>query len=176
MKYLNRILIIGNSGSGKTWLGRALSERKKIPLFHMDDIRWDQSGYEIRRSETDIERDLDAIKNKDQWILEGVFGKMAQSCLSFADLLVWLDLPWEECKKNLLVRGPQFENVLTSSEKEKALNKLMEWASTHDSRNDANSWGFFNDLYTNFKHQKICLRSREDIGAFLTKEYEEQTS
>ncbi len=43
-----RILIIGNSGSGKTWLGRALSERKKLPLFHMDTIRWEQSGYEIR--------------------------------------------------------------------------------------------------------------------------------
>ncbi|HBG34729.1 MAG: hypothetical protein A2X70_02070 [Alphaproteobacteria bacterium GWC2_42_16] len=175
MIQFDRILIIGNSGSGKTWLGRTLSESKKISLFHMDNIRWGQSGYEIRRSATDIERDLEAIKSKDQWILEGVFGKMAQSCLSFADLLIWLDLPWEECKKNLLVRGPQFENILTSSEKEKALKALMEWASTHDSRNDANSWGFFNDLYTNFKNIKMCLRTREEIGTFLNKTYEQQT-
>ena len=113
MTQFDRILIIGNSGSGKTWLGRALSERKMISLFHMDNIKWDQSGYEIRRSATDIERDLEAIKHQDQWVLEGVFGKMEQSCLSCADLLIWLDLPWEECKKNLLVRGSQFENVLT---------------------------------------------------------------
>lgn len=173
MKYHQRIIIIGNSGSGKTWLGRALSENKKIDLFHMDNIRWDQSGYEIRRLATDIEKDLETIKNRDTWILEGVFGKMAQSCLSFADLLIWLDFPWEECKKNLFVRGPQFENVLTSSEKEKALKTLMEWASTHGARKDANSWSFFNNLYTNFECQKICLRSREEIGAFLNKEYEE---
>ena len=56
-----RILIIGNSGSGKTWLGNILSQRLKIPLFHMDTIRWDQSGYEIRRSVADIERDFDYL-------------------------------------------------------------------------------------------------------------------
>lgn len=173
MKNHKRILIIGNSGSGKTWLGRALSESQMISLFHMDNIRWDQRGYEIRRLALDIEKDLETFKHQDQWILEGVFGKMAQSCLSFADLLIWLDLPWEECKKNLLVRGPQFENVLTPSEKEKALETLIEWASTHDSRNDANSWAFFNDLYANFNNKKICLRNREEIDAFLNKKYEE---
>lgn len=174
MTLFDRILIIGNSGSGKTWLGSDLSERKKISLFHMDHIRWDQKGYEIRRSAEDIEKDLEAIKNKDQWILEGVFGKMAQSCLPFAEQLIWLDLPWEECKQNLLIRGPQFGNVLTSSEKEKALKTLVEWASTHDSRNDANSWGFFSELYTNFVRQKICLRCREEVIIFLNKEHEEQ--
>jgi adenylate kinase family enzyme len=65
MKQFERILIIGNSGSGKTWLGNALFQSKQIPLFHMDNIRWDQSGYEIRRSAADIERDLEAIKNQD---------------------------------------------------------------------------------------------------------------
>jgi len=44
----------------------------------MDAIRWDQSGYEIRRSASDINKDLENIKNQDQWILEGVFGKMAE--------------------------------------------------------------------------------------------------
>lgn len=53
-----RILIIGNSGSGKTWLGNALSQSKKIPLFQMDAIRWDKRGYEIRRSTSDIAKDL----------------------------------------------------------------------------------------------------------------------
>ena len=162
-----RILIIGNSGSGKTWLGNSLSQQKKIPLFHMDAIRWDQSGYEIRRSASDINKDLEVIKKKDQWILEGIFGKMAQNCLPFSTLLIWLDFPWEECKQNLLFRGPQFENFLSPCEKAQALTKLIEWASEHGSRADANSWGFFNNLYNNFKNKKTCLRSREEMIAFL---------
>ena len=82
-------------------------------------------------------------------------------------MLIWLDLPWEECKQNLLSRGPQFEEHLNPVEKEKALTKLIEWASEHGSRSDANSWNFFNDLYSGFKHQKTCLRSREEVMAFL---------
>lgn len=123
MTEMKRILIIGNSGSGKSWLGRTLSQKMSIPLFQMDHIRWDQSGYEIRRSSSDINKDLDSIKKQNQWILEGIFGKMAEVCLPFSTLLIWLDLPWEECKKNLLSRGPQFEDYLTPQEEEKALKK-----------------------------------------------------
>jgi len=96
----------------------------------MDTIRWDQSGYEIRRSAFDINKDLEDIKKQDQWILEGVFGKMAEVFLPFSTLLIWLDLPWEECKQNLLSRGPQFEEHLNPMEKEKALTRLIELAST----------------------------------------------
>jgi adenylate kinase family enzyme len=176
MTEMKRILIIGNSGSGKSWLGRTLSQKMNIPLFHMDHIRWDQSGYEIRRSASDINKDLDSIKKRNQWILEGVFGKMAEVCLSFSTLLVWLDLPWEECKKNLLSRGPQFEDYLNPREKEKALKELIEWASEHESRSDANSWGFFNDLYNEFEHEKVCLHNREEEMAFLKERYEENYS
>jgi len=31
------------------------------------------------------------------------------------------------------------------------------------------------ELYANFKNKKMCLRTREEIGAFLNKEYEQQT-
>ncbi|MBY0291781.1 MAG: AAA family ATPase [Alphaproteobacteria bacterium] len=167
-----RILIIGNSGSGKTWLGTTLSQKMNIPLHHMDTLRWDKGGYKIRRSAADINKDLDAIQKQDQWILEGVFGKMVERCLPFSTLLIWLDLPWEDCKQNLLSRGPQFEDFLNSNEKEEALNKLIEWASEHELRTDANSWDFFNNLYKNFKHTKMCLRSREDMLVFLNREYE----
>lgn len=158
MKESIRILIIGNSGSGKTWLGKALSEKKKISLFQMDGIKWDQNGYEIPRSSLDIGKNLEDIKNQEKWILEVVFGKMAQNCLPFTDHLIWLDLPWEQCQKNLLIRGPQFENILNNDEKEKALKGLIECASTHYSRNDANSSGFFDKLYIDFNGKKTCFK------------------
>jgi len=148
-----------------------LSKKLNIPLFHMDAIRWDQRGYEIRRSVADISKDLDAIKKQDQWILEGVFGKMEDVCLPFSTLLIWLDLPWKDCKQNLLFLGPQLDDHLNPSEKERALTKLIEWASEHEFREDANSWGFFNTLYRNFKNKKVCLRSREDIMSFLHDDY-----
>ena len=171
MKEDERIIIIGNSGSGKTWLGNILSQRMELPLFHMDAIRWAQGGYGIRRSALDIQKDLEALKKQDQWILEGVFGKMAQECLPFSTLLIWLDLPWEECKRNLLSRGPQFDTYLdTYGKKQNALKELLNWASTHESREDNNSWGFFESLYNSFENKKVSLRSREEMTNFLNDE------
>ena len=139
MSETKRVIIIGNSGSGKTWLGKALSRKMNISLYHMDNIRWDQRGYEMPRPTTDIEKDLQGLIKQDSWILEGVFGKMAQYYLPFSNLLIWLDVSWKQCKQNLLSRGPQFEDLPRPNEKEKALAKLIAWASEHCSRNDANS-------------------------------------
>jgi deoxyadenosine/deoxycytidine kinase len=138
----------------------------------MDKIRWKEGEFEVRRPAEDIEKALNSIKKKDLWILEGVFGKMAQDCLPFSTILIWLDLPWEECKQNLFRRGPQFEDCLTLREKEKALVKLVHWASAHWSRDDPNSWSFFNKLYTNFQSNRIRLQNRADILAFFNREYE----
>ena len=61
-----RILFIGNSGSGKTWLGTPLSQKMNIPLHHRDAIRGDKGGYKVRRLAADIKKDLDAIQKQDQ--------------------------------------------------------------------------------------------------------------
>lgn len=62
----------------------------------MDKISWNQNGYKIRRSATDIQKDLDHIKKQNKWILEGVFGKMAQECLlficDFSDLIGFIPI------------------------------------------------------------------------------------
>jgi adenylate kinase family enzyme len=41
-----RIIIIGNSGSGKTWLARQLAEDAPCPVIHLDDIFWEPGGFD----------------------------------------------------------------------------------------------------------------------------------
>lgn len=41
-----KIVIIGNSGSGKTWLAKNLASLITVPLIHLDDIFWDSNGFE----------------------------------------------------------------------------------------------------------------------------------
>lgn len=44
-----KIHIIGCSGSGKTYLAKALSEKYNIPHYDLDDIQWDNNsdGYGV---------------------------------------------------------------------------------------------------------------------------------
>ena len=37
-----KIAVLGYAGSGKTYLSDCLSEKKNIPVLHLDDIKWDK--------------------------------------------------------------------------------------------------------------------------------------
>ena len=41
----NRILIIGNSGSGKSWLASQLSEKLQYKTIHFDKHFWEPGGF-----------------------------------------------------------------------------------------------------------------------------------
>lgn len=42
---MKRTVIIGNSGSGKTFLARALAAGSGIPVIHLDEIFWQPGGF-----------------------------------------------------------------------------------------------------------------------------------
>ena len=162
-----RILIIGNSGSGKTWTGKTLSRLYNIPIFHMDQIWWEPGNFNHVRSVEIIEKDIENIICQKEWILEGVFGMMAEKAAPFATHLLWLDLTWQDCKTNIMARGPQFSQSSTIEEQDIALENLIEWASTHDSRDDKNSKKFFKNIFNEFSYKKVRVHNRSQIEKYL---------
>jgi adenylate kinase family enzyme len=46
-KNLMRILIIGNSGSGKTYTSEQLSHLKQLPCLHLDEIVFRPGGLTV---------------------------------------------------------------------------------------------------------------------------------
>jgi adenylate kinase family enzyme len=99
---LRRILIIGNSGSGKSWLAERLGDACSVAPTDLDTIRWIGPGYRLRREAIAIVRQ---IAQAEQWIIEGVYGWLAQAALPRVTCLIWLDLPVEGCIANLTERG-----------------------------------------------------------------------
>ena len=104
---MRKILIIGNSGSGKSWLGKRLATVCNVPYVALDRLFWEPGGYNVKRCKTLVAQDLTQLQGTDTWLIEGVFGQMAEDMLPYADTLFFLDLPWEECRSNLLARGSE---------------------------------------------------------------------
>ncbi|UTH73302.1 hypothetical protein [Chromobacterium sp. IIBBL 290-4] len=100
------------------------------------------------------------------WIVEGVFGQLAQSFLPHAQSLVWLDLPWPVCRVRLIKRlagGAHLDRTQDSD----AAAALLAWASEYDARSGSCSRAGHLGLFDAFSGEKTRLQSEEQTQAWL---------
>jgi adenylate kinase family enzyme len=89
MDRLQRIVIIGVSGSGKTTFARQLALQLGCPHIEMDAVHWLPDWLEMP---TDQFRDqIAAALSGDYWVIDGNYSKVRDIVWSKADAIIWLD-------------------------------------------------------------------------------------
>ena len=86
---MKRIVIIGTTGSGKTTLGKQISERLHIPHIELDALHWEPNWQEAP-AEIMRERVSGAVSG-DAWVIDGNYSSVRDIVWSRADTIVWLD-------------------------------------------------------------------------------------
>ena len=99
---VNRIAILGISGSGKSVFSRELARRTGLPLYHMDSLYWDKNWTE--RPEAVWRAEEKDILEQERWIVEGYIDPSCPERVKAADIVVYLDLSGLACAKNGLKR------------------------------------------------------------------------
>jgi adenylate kinase family enzyme len=115
-----RTIIIGNSGSGKTWLAKRLAEVSQCPVIHLDHIFWEPGGFDTKRPQDAVDMMIAESKRGESWIAEGVFGELAERFVDRAECLIWLDIDWQTCRDRLLQRGSESKRHMDRVESEGA--------------------------------------------------------
>jgi len=93
---INRIHILGASGSGTTTLGRALAERLQYPHFDTDDYFWVPTDppYTQQRERTERQRLLmDDLTAQDAWVVSGSLCGWGDVAIPLFELVVYLAIP-----------------------------------------------------------------------------------
>ena len=99
---MQRVLIIGPCGAGKSTLAQQLAPLLRLPVFHMDQLNW-KSGW-VESSKDEIRGRLAAITATDRWLIDGTYGGTLAERLERADMVVYLDYPIRLCVARLLRR------------------------------------------------------------------------
>jgi adenylate kinase family enzyme len=100
---MNRIVIIGLSGAGKTTLARKLGSTLKIKVYHLDRFFW-QSGWRRESRDTRIDILQNLVREK-QWIIEGTYLNSSELLhLNAADAIIFLDISPLLCLQRIIKR------------------------------------------------------------------------
>lgn len=158
---LRRTLILGNSGSGKSWLAVRLAARLGVTALDLDTIHWVGPGYGTARDSDDARGMVGRAAESARWVIEGVYGWLADAALPRATCLVWLLPPVAECLDNLRRRGQQQGGDQAGFE------ALLDWAGAYDRRGTSSARAGHAERYDNFPARKVTLRTRPDMDRFL---------
>ncbi|XAM01322.1 AAA family ATPase [Phycisphaeraceae bacterium D3-23] len=98
----NRITVVGNCGSGKTTLARAIAQRRGVPYLSVDEALW-KPGW-VMRDDDEVQRRLTEAMAADAWVSDGNLGSRSHYVLPLLDTVIWLDLPKHLVMRRLLAR------------------------------------------------------------------------
>jgi adenylate kinase family enzyme len=100
---MERILVMGSSGSGKSTFVRRLSALTGLPMVSLDALFWKPGWVESDATEFG-QRVAEAVRQP-RWIMDGNFMSHAGELRrSVADAVIWFDLPTRTCLTGIIVR------------------------------------------------------------------------
>ena len=156
---LTRTLIIGNSGSGKSWLAQRLAGQLRVPWTDLDRIHWLSDEHSIARPRNEALGMARIAADEERWLIEGVYGWIASELLSRATALIWLSLGDEDCVANIRRRETQDDERLVA---------LLEWAGSYRKRDDSSGFAAHQRLFEGFTGSKIQLMDWKEITDFAS--------
>jgi adenylate kinase family enzyme len=99
---MNRVVIIGSPGAGKSGVARSLSRKLHIRVFHLDRLfryrNWRKKSLDVR------EEILQNIVREQQWIIDGNYFNTSELHLEKADTIIFLGISPVKCLRQIMKR------------------------------------------------------------------------
>jgi adenylate kinase family enzyme len=99
---MQRVLVIGSGGAGKSTFAARLSRARGLPLVHLDALYW-QPGW-VEPSKAEWQQRVAQLVAEDRWVMDGNYGGTLEQRLRACDTVVFLDLPRVVCVTRVLRR------------------------------------------------------------------------
>jgi adenylate kinase family enzyme len=150
---MHRILIYGNSGSGKTTMARAVAAEHGLEHLDLDLIAWDSPG-ERRSPEASVAMLREFFAAHDEWVIEGCYGDLVEAALPYCTELRFLNPGVEGCVAHCRARPWEPEKYESPEEQDRRFAFLLDWVRQYDTRTDEYSLARHRTIFDGFGSAK----------------------
>jgi adenylate kinase family enzyme len=101
---MQRVLVMGSSGSGKSTFARRLSDITGLPFVSLDALYW-KPGW-VASDNAEFGQRIEEVVRQSRWIMDGNFTRhgAGEARRVSSDTVIWFDLPRRTCVLGIMKR------------------------------------------------------------------------
>lgn len=150
---MHRILIFGNSGSGKSTMAAELSREHLLPLLDLDSLAWSSPG--VRRPMRESCDEIEGfVSTHPAWVAEGCYADLLEFLLPHATEVRFLNPGTDACVANCRARPWEPDKYPTKAAQDARLDFLVQWVKEYETRTDEYSLARHRALFESFNGPK----------------------
>lgn len=162
---MERLLIIGSPGAGKSTLAAEVARLTGLPLVHLDQLHWKPGWVESAKEEFDAK--ISEAIARPRWVIEGNYGRTLPLRLTRADTVVDLDLPRWQCVLGIFRRALMHRGR-TRSDMTPGCPEQLNWEFIlYTIRFGGRGRSRIEQALNGFPGRRIRLRSRREVRRFV---------
>ena len=158
---MQKVIVIGCPGAGKSTFSKKLHQLTDLPLFHLDLLYWNSDRTTVSKA-VFIER-LNNVLKLDRWIIDGNYGSTIELRMKECDTVFFLDFPVEVCLDGVKQRQGKARSDMPWTETEDD-DEFLEFIRSYNTESRPE----VTELLKKYGDKEIIIfRSRQDVENYL---------
>jgi len=150
-----RVLVMGNSGAGKSRRAREMAQQRQLQHLDLDTIVFVPGLIAVARPIAEAMADLHAFATASgEWVIEGCYGDFIEAALPYCTELLFMNPGRDACLANNRKRAWEPHKYASKEEQDSMLAFLLDWVGKYYERDDTCSYRYHRRVFDGFSGAK----------------------
>lgn len=166
---MKKIVVVGVSGSGKSYFAARLGEKLGLPVHHLDRLFWNPGWQQPEKDP--FHNKILKLTEEDAWVVDGNYSRTLKERIKKSDAVFFLDLNKWHCRWNVLKRYWKHRGQTRPDMADGCAERF--------------NWGFLKGNFQSYPHNRpklisalreagnekniVIFRTQEEVNDFLNK-------